>query len=172
MAESKRTRVAQAEQVHGIQVISLRILRAIVPNFDDRIRKFGGRTLECNGQLQLGTTNLKFAPGSLPDTVFISRLALERVLRSYVQEISNIRTVQGIVTGINPDVAGHRIERVTVQLKGDSDSTIELRAAMLADCSGPATIGLRLLEKNQGTGWGPYPKVSYGKDHSLHGRES
>ncbi|KAG9077689.1 hypothetical protein FS749_010392 [Ceratobasidium sp. UAMH 11750] len=161
MAEPKRARVAQAEQLHGLQAISLRILRAIIPNFDDRIPKVGGRTLESNGQLQLGATNVKFAPGSLPDTVFISRLALERVLRSYVQEIPNIRTMQGLVTGISSDVAGSRIERVTIQLKGDSNPTIELGAAMLADCSGPATIGLRLLEKTQATGWGPYPKISY-----------
>ncbi|KAG8710836.1 hypothetical protein FRC09_020904 [Ceratobasidium sp. 395] len=161
MAEVKRTRVAQAEQIHGLQAVTLCILRAIIPYFDDRVHKFGGRILESNAQLQLGATNVKFAPGSLPDTVFISRLALEQMLRAYVQEISNIQAIQGAVVGIVPDVTGHRIEKVLVQLKGDSNPTTELEAAMLADCSGPASIGLKLLEKTQGAGWGPYPKISY-----------
>ncbi|KAG9126359.1 hypothetical protein FRC07_003703, partial [Ceratobasidium sp. 392] len=144
-----------------LQAIALHVLRGIIPNLDNRIQQVGGRILESNGKLQVGAINIRFASGSLPDAVFISRLALEHVFRAYVQEIPNIRTIQGTVTGIHPDVTGHRIERVVVQLKGDSTSTIELEAAMLADCSGPATIGLKLLEKAQGTGWGPYPKISY-----------
>ncbi|CCO36137.1 hypothetical protein BN14_10262 [Rhizoctonia solani AG-1 IB] len=32
---------------------------------------------------------------------------------------------------------------------------------MFADCTGPATIGLRLLEKTHNVGWGPFPKTSY-----------
>ncbi|KAJ1308831.1 hypothetical protein OPQ81_004519 [Rhizoctonia solani] len=137
MDESKRTRVAQAEQIHGLQAVALQVLRGMIPGFDSRLYRHGGRILESNGQLQLGPTNLKFKPGSLPDTLFISRLSLEHVLRE------------------------QRIERVTVQTKGCTPQTLEFDATIFADCTGPATIGLRLLEKTQNAGWGPYRKISY-----------
>jgi endonuclease YncB( thermonuclease family) len=137
----------------------------MVSSFDSRVTKFGGRILESNGQLQLGPTNIKFASGSLPDTLFISRLSLEHLLRAYVREIPKIQTIQGMVAGVTPDVTGQRVQSVTVQLKGNSAPTIKFDAAMLADCSGPATIGLRLLEQAQFAAWGPYPKTSYGKQH-------
>lgn len=182
MVELKRTRVAQAEQIHGrscacpihtkldydtlilgLQAISLPILRAIVPGFDARVHKHGGRILESNGQVQLGPTSIKFKRGSLPETVFISRLSLEQILREYVQSISTIEVIQGLVTGVVADAKKQKIEQVIVQAKGTSAGAIELSAAMFADCSGPATIGLRLLEKAQCAGWGPYPKTSYGE---------
>ncbi|QRW16180.1 Chitin biosynthesis protein CHS5 [Rhizoctonia solani] len=161
MNEHKRTRVAQAEQIHGLQAVALQVLRGIIPGFDSRLYKHGGRVLESNGQLQLGPTNISFKPGSLPDTLFISRLSLEKLLREYVRSIPTIEIVQGSVTRITPDVTRQRIECVTVQAKGCSSETLEFDAAMFADCTGPATIGLRLLEKTQNAGWGPYPKTSY-----------
>ncbi|KAF8760159.1 hypothetical protein RHS01_01742 [Rhizoctonia solani] len=94
MNEHKRTRVAQAEQIHA---------------------------------------------GSLPDTLFISRLSLEKLLREYVRSIPTIEIVQGSVTRITPDVTRQRIECVTVQAKGCSSETLEFDAAMFAD----------------------YPKISY-----------
>ncbi|ELU45697.1 fibronectin type III/BRCA1 domain-containing protein [Rhizoctonia solani AG-1 IA] len=163
MNEHKRTRVAQAEQIHGLQAVALQVLRGIIPGFDSRLYKHGGRVLESNGQLQLGPTNISFKPGSLPDTLFISRLSLEKLLREYVRSIPTIEIVQGSVTRITPDVTRQRIECVTVQAKGCSSETLEFDAAMFADCTGPATIGLRLLEKTQNAGWGPYPKTSYGE---------
>ncbi|CAE6537980.1 unnamed protein product [Rhizoctonia solani] len=161
MMELKRTRVAQAEQIHGLQAVALQILRGMIPGFDNRLHEHGGRVLESNGQLQLGPTNLNFKPGSLPDTLFVSRLSLEQILREYVRSIPTVEIVQGSVAGITPDVTGQRIERVTVQAKGWSSQTLDFDAAMFADCTGPATIGLRLLEKTQNAGWGPYPKTSY-----------
>ncbi|CAE6482565.1 unnamed protein product [Rhizoctonia solani] len=110
MDEFKRTRVAQAEQIHGLQAIALQVLRGIIPGFDSRLYKHGGRILESNGQLQLGPTNINFKP---------------------------------------------------VQAKGCDSQVLEFDTAVFADCTGPATIGLRLLEKTQNTGWGPYPKTSY-----------
>ncbi|CAE6513678.1 unnamed protein product [Rhizoctonia solani] len=159
MAELKRTRVAQAEQIHGLQAIALQVLRGIIPGFDNRLYKHGGRILESNGQLQLGPTNINFKPGSLPDTLFIPRLSLEHILREYIRTIPTIDIVQGSVTGITPDITGRCIVRVTVQTKGSGPQTLDV--AMFADCTGPATIGLRLLEKAQSAGWGPYPKTSY-----------
>ncbi|CCO28247.1 Cell fusion protein cfr1 AltName: Full=CHS5-related protein 1 [Rhizoctonia solani AG-1 IB] len=161
MDEQKRTRVAQAEQIHGLQAIALQILRGIIPGFDSRLYKHGGRILESNGQLQLGPTNISFKPGSLPDTLFISRLSLEQLLREYVRSIPTIEIIQGSVTGITPDITRQRIERVTVQAKRYGSEVLEFDTAMFADCTGPATIGLRLLEKTQNVGWGPYPKTSY-----------
>ncbi|QRW01982.1 cell fusion protein cfr1 [Ceratobasidium sp. AG-Ba] len=161
MSEPTRTRVAQSEQIHGIQAISLQILRGIIPGFGGRVLRFGGRILESNGQLQLGATDIQFAPGTLPDTIFISRLSLEHLLRDYIQEIPNIDTVQGVVAGVVPDATNGRIEKVIVQPKSNGTAMVEFNAAMLVDCSGPATMGMKLLEKTQGTGWGPYPKLSY-----------
>ncbi|CAE7125440.1 unnamed protein product [Rhizoctonia solani] len=161
MTELKRTRVAQAEQIHGLQAIALQVLRGIIPGFDSRLYKHGGRILESNGQLQLGPTNISFKSGSLPDTLFISRLSLEHMLREYVRSIPTVDIIQGSVTGIIPDVTGRCIERVIVQAKGCDSQVLEFDTAVFADCTGPATIGLRLLEKTQNTGWGPYPKTSY-----------
>ncbi|CAE6469184.1 unnamed protein product [Rhizoctonia solani] len=159
MSELKRTRVAQAEQIHGLQAVALQILRGMMPSFDNKLYEHGGRILESNGQLQLGPTNISFKPGSLPDTLFISRLSLERILREYVQNIPTIEIVQGSVTGIIPDITGRCIERVTMQTKGCGSRTLEFDVAMFADCTGPATIGLKLLEKTQNAGWDP--KISY-----------
>jgi hypothetical protein len=147
----------------GLQAIALQILRGIIPGFDSRLYKHGGRILESNGQLQLGPTNISFKPGSLPDTLFISRLSLEQLLREYVRSIPTIEIIQGSVTGITPDITRQRIERVTVQAKRYGSEVLEFDTAMFADCTGPATIGLRLLEKTQNVGWGPYPKTSYGE---------
>lgn len=146
----------------GIQAISLQILRRIIPEFDARVVTQGGRILESNGHIKIGSTDVQFEAGSLPDTIFISRLSLERILREYVQSIPTVRTVQGLVTGVTPDITGQRIQRVIIQVKSDSAQTIEVDTSMFADCSGPATIGLKLLEKAQGAGWGPYPKTMYG----------
>ncbi|KAF8607790.1 hypothetical protein BDV93DRAFT_603567 [Ceratobasidium sp. AG-I] len=159
--ELKRTRVAQYEQVHAIQAVSLLILRGIIPDFDTRISAFGGAILESNAHLQIGSSTIKFAPNSLPSTVFVSRISLEHMLRAYVREIPAIQFLQGSVTQVIPDVTGTHVQRVVVQVKHDSAKTVELDAAMLADCSGPATIGLKLLEKAEGAEWGPYPKISY-----------
>ncbi|QRW12720.1 FAD-binding domain protein [Ceratobasidium sp. AG-Ba] len=161
MSKPTRSRVAQSEQIHAIHAISLAILRGIIPNFDERVPRFGGRILEADLKFQLGTTDLKSAPGTLPDTVFISRLSLEHLLRDYIQEIPNVDTIQGIVTGVVPDATNARISKAIIQLKEDEAATINLETAILADCSGPAAISWKLLEKAQGAGWGPYPKLSY-----------
>ncbi|KAF8592869.1 hypothetical protein BDV93DRAFT_567253, partial [Ceratobasidium sp. AG-I] len=159
--DPKRTRVAQAEQVHGIQAVSLLVLRGIIPDFDSRLSKFGGTILKPDGPLQIGSSSIKFAPDSLPETIFMSRLSLEHMLRAYIKEIPTIQFLQGSVTQVIPDVTGTQIQRVVVQLKDHNAKTVELDAAMLADCSGPATIGLKLLEKAEGAKWGPYQKTSY-----------
>ncbi|QRV98129.1 FAD-binding domain protein [Ceratobasidium sp. AG-Ba] len=161
MSKPTRTRVVQSEQVHVIHAISLTILRGIIPDFDERLPRFGGRILESDIKFQLGTADIKTVPGTLPETVFISRLSLEHLLRGYIQEIPNVDSIQGIVTGVVPDPTNGRIAKVTIQPKEDEAATVELDTAMLADCSGPAAIGWKLLEKAQGAGWGPYPKLSY-----------
>lgn len=148
----------------AIHAISLQILRRIIPDFDSRVVKHGGRILKADSQLQFGPTNIKYRPETVPETVFISRLVLEEILREYVQTIPTVEVIQGLVTGVTPDNTGQRIERVTIQTKGVETRTIEVETALFADCSGPATIGIKLLEKAQGAKWGPYSKTTYGKE--------
>jgi hypothetical protein len=85
--------------------------------------------------------------GDLPKTVFGSRPAFESMIRRLVLgrgSFPNIDTVAGTITSVKRD-ANHSsyIKSVSVRT---SNTTVDMDASLVIDCTGPTTAGLKWLK--------------------------
>ena len=81
--------------------------------------------------------------GNLPKTLFCGRPGLESLVRRLLLgrgDYPNIQTVAGTVTGIVAD--GANIGRAVLHTPSGTE---EIECALLVDCTGPATAGLKWL---------------------------
>lgn len=85
--------------------------------------------------------------GNLPKTVFASRPGFESLIRRLVLgrgSYPNIHTVGGTVTSIMRDANNYSyIKSVSVRTL---DACIDIDAALVVDCTGPAAAGLKWLK--------------------------
>ncbi|KAK0466737.1 uncharacterized protein EV420DRAFT_1505043 [Desarmillaria tabescens] len=95
--------------------------------------------------------------GTLPDTIIAGRPGLETLIRRLVLGTlyKNIQQLVGTVTGVSCDTSDSaRLDRVIIRT---SVGSREIKAALVVDCTGPASAGLKWL-KRQGYGQsGTYP---------------
>ena len=85
----------------------------------------------------------------LPESFCLSRARFEPLLRKLVVERrKNIRIVNGLVTGLLAKGDTKRLTDVTYKTGSD---TIEQKATLVVDCSGPARVGLKALKRLAGS---------------------
>ncbi|KAK0215868.1 hypothetical protein EDD85DRAFT_962651 [Armillaria nabsnona] len=85
--------------------------------------------------------------GTLPDTMSAGRPGLETLMRRMVlgDRYRNIQQVIGTVTGVSRDASNsRRLDHVMIRTAG---GTQEIKAAIVVDCTGPASAGLKWLQR-------------------------
>ncbi|KAK0202373.1 hypothetical protein DFS33DRAFT_1476019 [Desarmillaria ectypa] len=85
--------------------------------------------------------------GTLPDTITAGRPGLETLMRRLVLggRYKNIHQIVGTVTGVSCNVPNSKwLDRVIIRT---AVGTHEIRAALVVDCTGPASAGLKWLKR-------------------------
>ncbi|KAF8586683.1 hypothetical protein K439DRAFT_1386739 [Ramaria rubella] len=146
----KRARVPQYTAPHAYQLLTFRSLKNLFPDFENRVRSWGGRLLPADFRVHVSGR-----PISPPDhltlthkTMFISRYFYESLLRYLVtSSCPNICFINGTVTGVianaSDSTKNRPLESVIIRSQG-SDTVHPM--TLLADCTGPVQSGLKWLE--------------------------
>ncbi|KAK0489400.1 hypothetical protein IW261DRAFT_412742 [Armillaria novae-zelandiae] len=85
--------------------------------------------------------------GTLPDTMTAGRPGLETLMRRMVlrDRYKNIEQIIGTVTGVSRDASdSRRLDHVMIRTAG---GTQEIKATIVVDCTGPASAGLKWLQR-------------------------
>ncbi|KAG7444010.1 uncharacterized protein BT62DRAFT_1008697 [Guyanagaster necrorhizus] len=145
--ENKRSRVLQYDTFQVIPTMGYLILSKLFPDFEEECK--------ASGIQQTRTYVWGNAPrrphaeygGSLPKTMYASRVGLETCLRRLVLggRYKNIRQIIGTVTGVCRSASDPGfLDAVTVRTLEGSSS---IKAALVVDCTGPASAGLKWLRR-------------------------
>ncbi|KAG7444011.1 uncharacterized protein BT62DRAFT_934602 [Guyanagaster necrorhizus] len=150
--ENTRTRIMQYESFHGpLQRLAFMALCNL----------FTGFAGECEASdIRVGSADYPVSTwgrwskkpydqynGVLPDTVFASRPGFETLLRRLVLggRYKNIRQVIGTVTGVSRNASNPEyLDRVTIRT---TSGTREINAALVVDCTGSASAGMKWLRR-------------------------
>ncbi|KIM27238.1 hypothetical protein M408DRAFT_330145 [Serendipita vermifera MAFF 305830] len=171
---SRRPRVAQTFAIHMYQPFALLTLRRLIPDFDEKFIKAGGRIKPRNchphwSGIKLGipaSCRLKgirlpahhnLPKEDLPNTIWCTRANLEPFLRKEILKAHpGIEFMTGTVTSLTRGDGGG-IDEVIYHLKGQKDMK-SMEASLVVDCTGHSKAGVKWLEH---LGIGPIPQVSY-----------
>ncbi|KAJ7210450.1 hypothetical protein GGX14DRAFT_520458 [Mycena pura] len=147
---SQRSRVMQYASFHGCQVYFLAGMRHLFPNLEE----------ECyRSNIKIQSHNLRFnlsgsmwrTPSALREGMYVGRAGIETFLRRLVLDrdtYPNIEFITGTVTDVLPDPTNpSRLSKVIVR-KDSSGAVHEFPAALVADCTGPARVGLKWLARH------------------------
>lgn len=148
-----RTRVRQYDATHGMHWFTYMTLKILCPNLDEEVKNFDGRIGPHQYNIHyLGEKILqapKLSDGRYPLSFFLSREALERMVRRlFLKDRPSIRWMSGVVKGV--DTAEDDLDRltsVTVCLTDNSEITVA--ASLIADCTGSTQAGLKWLKRLQ-----------------------
>ncbi|KAK0501773.1 hypothetical protein EDD18DRAFT_1347844 [Armillaria luteobubalina] len=178
--ENKRTRIMQYGSLHTLLVIGYTSLSRLFPNLAEECKsshiRMGPNDLRVHMWGRKVLTPYKQYGGSLPETLYLGRVGLETLLRRLVlgSDYKNICQVIGTVVGISRDVSNpHFIDRVTVRVP--EGATTDIPAALVVDCTGSASAGLKWLRR-EGYGVGdtyaknelPLDKLKISYDQKVH----
>ncbi|KAK0188416.1 hypothetical protein F5146DRAFT_1055146 [Armillaria mellea] len=161
--ENRRSRVVQYESFQVIPVMGYTILSRLFPSFEEECKVSGIKVGPHETRTYVSGNALKRPHaeygGSLPKTIYASRAGLETCLRRLVLggKYKNIRQIVGTVTGVSRSVSNpNLLDAVTIRTPEGPSS---LGAALVIDCTGPASAGLKWLRR-EGYGFAD----SYKKD--------
>ncbi|KAK0466734.1 uncharacterized protein EV420DRAFT_1505023 [Desarmillaria tabescens] len=149
--ENRRSRVMQNDSFQVIMVMGYLILSKLFPNFEEEC-KVSGIKIGPHETRTYVSGNAPKRPhaeygGSLPSTIYASRIGLETCLRRLVLggRYKNIRQIIGTVTGVSRSTSNSNLlDAVTVRTP-EGPSSIE--TALVIDCTGPASAGLKWLRR-------------------------
>ncbi|KAK0501788.1 hypothetical protein EDD18DRAFT_1347857 [Armillaria luteobubalina] len=162
--ENKRSRVMQYESFHILLTIGYTAMKKLFPNFIEECRSSAIRTGPNDTQVHLWGNGVKKPydeyGGTLPKTIYTGRVALETLLRRLVLggEYKNIRQITGTATGVSRNASNPRfIEQVSI--RAAEGAIVAIPAALVIDCTGSTTAGLKWLQR-EGCGYAhTYSKI-------------
>ncbi|KZV85963.1 hypothetical protein EXIGLDRAFT_841092 [Exidia glandulosa HHB12029] len=145
-----RTRVMQYTAGHAYQVLSLLFFRKLFSRFDTRAKQWGMHIAAADTNMRVAGVAIRPSYedyyGSFPETLVASRRTLEPFIRSLVAEASpSIEFVAGTVSDFTLDYGG-AVRSVRVRL--NAGGTQDIDCALVADCTGVAQVGLKLLPRS------------------------
>jgi 2-polyprenyl-6-methoxyphenol hydroxylase-like FAD-dependent oxidoreductase len=141
---SHRRGVPQSSHLHGILYGGRLQLDELYGDFTETMREFGAPYFDfARHQAFLFPEGwIRRAPGDLM-VVFATRWTTEHVVRTLTRRITNIKFLQGQVTGLTASTDGARVTGVTV--KGD-DGELVLEADLVIDASGRGSKAPKWIE--------------------------
>ncbi|KAJ7579202.1 hypothetical protein C8J56DRAFT_965083 [Mycena floridula] len=147
-----RTRVMQYDSYQGIQVLGFKALCQLFPAFEEECRASKIGLCPADTKVAISGITLmhpyKSYKGKLPGTLNSSRANLETLVRRLVfdsSKYSGISQITGTVTGVSRSASGTQtLDKVSVRT---ASGNIELDAALVVDCTGPARGGLKWLQR-------------------------
>ncbi|KAJ7658947.1 hypothetical protein B0H17DRAFT_343339 [Mycena rosella] len=156
-----RSRVVQYTSLHACQCFLFAGLKVLFPGIEDECRRSDIKVRPSNPKFNLSGVPIRIPwstfKSGLPETMYLSRPGFETLLRRLVldkSEYPNIELMTGTVTNVRADPAD-RARLSTVVVRTDF-GVQELRAVLVADCTGPTRAGMKWLERN-GYGYSATP---------------
>ncbi|KAK0188408.1 hypothetical protein F5146DRAFT_1055127 [Armillaria mellea] len=149
--ENKRSRVMQYESFHALLTIGYTTMKKLFPDFTEECRSSAIRTGPNDTRVHLWGNDPKKPyneyDGTLPKTIYTGRVALETLLRRLVLGGKyNIRQITGTATGISRNASNTRfIEQVSIRTA--EGTIVDIPAALVIDCTGSTTAGLKWLQR-------------------------
>ncbi|KAK0215855.1 hypothetical protein EDD85DRAFT_443784 [Armillaria nabsnona] len=150
--ENKRSRVMQYESFHALLTIGYITMKKLFPDFTGECKSSAIRTGPNDTQVHLWGNNPKKPyneyGGTLPKTIYTSRVGLETLLRRLVLggKYKNIRQITGTATGVSRNASDARfIEQVSIRTA--EGAIVDIPAALVIDCTGSTTAGLKWLQR-------------------------
>ncbi|KAJ6530365.1 hypothetical protein DFH09DRAFT_934243 [Mycena vulgaris] len=149
----QRSRVMQYTSLHACQCFLLAGLNSLFPAIEDECHRSNIKVVPSNPRFHLSGVPIRIPfsafKSGLPKTMYLSRSGFETLLRRLVLDkdsYPNIQLITGTVTDIRPDPVDHsRLNTVVVRTESGVQ---EFAAALVADCTGPASAGLKWLKRN------------------------
>lgn len=150
--ENKRSRVMQYESFHALLTIGYRTMMKLFPDFTGECKSSAIRTGPNDTQVHLWGNDPKKPydeyGGTLPKTIYTGRIGLETLLRRLVLggKYNNIRQITGTATGVSRNASNPRfIEQVSIRTA--EGAIVDIPAALVIDCTGSTTAGLKWLQR-------------------------
>ncbi|KAK0489409.1 hypothetical protein IW261DRAFT_1641693 [Armillaria novae-zelandiae] len=150
--ENKRSRVMQYESFHVLLTIGYTTMKMLFPSFIEECKSSAIRIGPNDTQVHLWGNDTKKPyneyGGTLPKTIYTGRIALETLLRRLVLggKYKNIRQITGIATGVSRNASNPRfIEQVSIRTA--EGAIVDIPTALVIDCTGSTTAGLKWLQR-------------------------
>ncbi|PAV19108.1 hypothetical protein PNOK_0595200 [Pyrrhoderma noxium] len=146
-----RTRAYQNHCTHALHSFPYKIMKQLYPSLDDEVVKFDGRVAESDHNAYVFGKKILQTPlsedGTRPKSWFLSREALERLLRKLVLGNSpSIRWLAGTAKGL--EVSKDNLDRVTgVEVRLPDNTEKVIPATLVVDCTGSTQAGLKWLKR-------------------------
>ncbi|KAJ7210452.1 hypothetical protein GGX14DRAFT_625636, partial [Mycena pura] len=163
---SQRSRVMQYTSLHACQAYFFAGMRHLFPNLKEECYRsnikylyissvaqwFNVRSrIQSHNQMYNTSGSIWRTPPVLRENMYVGRAGIETFLRRLVLDrdtYPNIEFITGTVTDVLPDpINPSRFSKVIVR-RDSSGAVHEFPAALVADCTGPARVGLKWLARH------------------------
>ncbi|KAF8337542.1 uncharacterized protein EI90DRAFT_2991901 [Cantharellus anzutake] len=153
-------RVPQRAHFHAILSVGTMILRKLFPAFQEEASKSDVYISPRYTRWWVGCSYFGDLKANMPDNVTGSRFSIKSLVRRLSIEScgDKLQVIQGTVIGVEASSDGTAIRAVS--LRPVSKSTTTIPCVLFVDCSGPSSIGKKLLPAASDK-WGPYNRTSY-----------
>ncbi|KAJ7169345.1 hypothetical protein C8R43DRAFT_1060176 [Mycena crocata] len=145
-----RSRVLQYKSLHACQCFLFAGLQRMFPGFAEECAASDIQIAPAGLRFYLSGVPMGVPFKPIPETMYISRGGFETLLRRLVldqESYPNIKFTAGTVTDVLPDPTSPKSLK-SVVVRTESGVTESFPAALVADCTGPARVGMKWLERH------------------------